>query len=283
MNTRTVLRSLAAARIGQPVYAALAQRSFSSAAVLSVHRQVINLMTPDGDLAALVAPPVGAGPFNIVLHGWPSAWLDLTPGMRADCTPSTLQIGAWRIDLTTASRWQPQPDWALLAQAPGLAAGIAALQRWLLTEPAWLLTEPAWPLTRQLDRLSAHALQMRVEAVLQAPANSVLADALTALIGLGPGLTPAGDDWLAGWLLRWRLDAAAAAPPLRLADLTRTTRLSQAFLRAAWAGWVDEPWQGLLTALARHEVSGIQRQAQQIMQHGATSGCAMLSGFLRSL
>lgn len=281
MNTRTVVRSLAAARIGQPVYAALAQRSFSSAAVLSVHRQVINLMTPDGDLAALVAPRLGAGPFNMVLDGWPPGLLDLTPGMRADCSPSTLHIGAWRIDLTAASRWQPQPDWALLAQAPALAAGIAALQR-------WLLTGPAWPLTRQLDRLTAHALQTRVEAVLQAPVNSIQAGALAALIGLGPGLTPVGDDWLAGWLLRWRLDAALlagapTAPPLRLADLTRTTQLSQAFLRAAWAGWVDEPWQALLAALARNEASAMQRQAQQIMQHGATSGCAMLSGFLRSL
>ena len=31
------------------------------------------------------------------------------------------------------------------------------------------------------------------------------ATALGALVGLGPGLTPAGDDWLAGWLLAQHL------------------------------------------------------------------------------
>ena len=281
MSTRVTARPLTATRIGLPARATVVQRP-PGTTVLSTHRQVVNLMAPGGDLLALVAPAIGAGPFNIVLNHWPSAMMNLTPGMAVEFTPSALRVGTWHVNLAAASLWQPEPDWADVAQAPALEAGIETLRR-------CLLDEPTWPLARQLDHVTAQALWARIEVVNQASTNSAQADALAALIGLGPGLTPAGDDWLAGWLVRWHLAAATLAaaatlsPPLRVADLTSTTRLSQALLRAARAGWVDEAWEGLLAALAANEAVVVQRQARLILQHGATSGCAMLAGFLRSL
>ena len=43
------------------------------------------------------------------------------------------------------------------------------------------------------------------EAICEQAARGEVA-ALGALVGLGPGLTPAGDDWLAGWLLAQHLN-----------------------------------------------------------------------------
>ncbi len=87
-------------------------------------------------------------------------------------------------------------------------------------------------------------------------ARADLQSAICHLCGLGPGLTPAGDDWLAGWLLAQHL-----AEDLRrsretstglIADITadRTTTLSRAFLACAAAGEADEDWHALLSALA---------------------------------
>ena len=282
MITRPAGHALSAICIGPLARAALAQQP-SDAAVLSAHRQVVNLMTPTGELLTLAAAAVGAGPFNILLDQWPSGMMDLAPGLAVAMTASSLHVGVWRIDLEQATCRHPQPGWRQWAQAPALAEGIAALRR-------CLVNEPSWPLTRLLDRPTAHVLQARVGALRLASTTTAQADALAALIGLGPGLTPAGDDWLAGWLIRWRLgaahtDAADAVPPppLRTADLAGTTRLSQALLRAAHAGWVDAAWQDLLAALSRNDAGSIHQHARRILQHGATSGCAMLAGFLHSI
>jgi len=280
MITRPAGHALSAICIGPLAHAVLAQQLPPAAAVLSAHRQVVNLMTPTGDLLTLAAAAMGAGPFNIILDRWPAGMMDLAPGLAATLTASSLHIGAWRIDLEQAQCWHLQPSWRQLAHAPALAEGIGALRR-------CLMHEPAWPLARHLDRTTALALQARVGALRLASTTTAQADALAALIGLGPGLTPAGDDWLAGWLIRWRLDAAhadaAAAPPLRTVDLGGTTRLSQALLRAAYAGWVDAAWQNLLAALSYNHAGAIHQHARRILQHGATSGCAMLAGFLHSI
>lgn len=68
------------------------------------------------------------------------------------------------------------------------------------------------------------------------------------LAGRGPGLTPAGDDLLAGYaagLVLFRSDRAAAR---RIADMAcgRTTSLSATLLRHACAGELPEPAHDLL-------------------------------------
>jgi hypothetical protein len=107
------------------------------------------------------------------------------------------------------------------------------------------------------------------------------ADAVRALVGLGPGLTPAGDDWLAGWLLAQHLnqDLTGLANLSGLAD--RTTTLSRALLACAAAGEADAAWQALLAALAEVPMTkpSIHQSTQTILAHGATSGAAMLIGF----
>jgi hypothetical protein len=107
------------------------------------------------------------------------------------------------------------------------------------------------------------------------------------LIGLGPGLTPAGDDVLCGVLaaaaskgedvVRDQVSDAAA----RCAD--RTTLLSSALLRAAGCGYVLPELAGLLRALADAEPDRTAQCLDSLGAIGHTSGGAMALGALISL
>jgi len=110
------------------------------------------------------------------------------------------------------------------------------------------------------------------------------------LAGLGPGLTPAGDDYLVGLMAGLRLWPAPlensglspeeACPIILEATEGRTTLLSRAFLHSAKEGLFGENWHELLAELARGETIGIQRAARRILSSGATSGADALAGFL---
>jgi Protein of unknown function (DUF2877) len=102
------------------------------------------------------------------------------------------------------------------------------------------------------------------------------------LAGLGPGLTPSGDDVLAGILLIASLTERFSPPELRAAaDGARTHDISRSFLRWAANGHSIEPVHDLLRAIeggqptheAEHAVAAI----------GATSGHDLLLGLRLAL
>ena len=115
-------------------------------------------------------------------------------------------------------------------------------------------------------------------------------DEARGLIGLGPGLTPAADDVVAGALatlaLGGRLDDS-----LRLAvdahAATRTTALSAALLAAAGKGQVIPQAASLLSVLSAGAAMGqLRSAAADLFGVGATSGhdlCAGIAGVLAPL
>ena len=113
------------------------------------------------------------------------------------------------------------------------------------------------------------------------------------LAGLGPGLTPSGDDWLAGWLVGLRvsqaIDRNSEHDSLTVETVSKavlqgasdqTTELSLAFLAAAADGALAQVWHLLIDALSNADPAPLRQVAAQIMQVGATSGADMLAGFL---
>jgi hypothetical protein len=114
--------------------------------------------------------------------------------------------------------------------------------------------------------------------------------AAESLIGRGPGLTPEGDDYLAGALAATRTlgdalgrsDRAAvldsiADPLMRLAS-NRTTTFSAALIDHAVAGRVAAPAGSLLRALTgRGNVAGSHRDLTHV---GHTSGPALAAGMI---
>jgi hypothetical protein len=116
-------------------------------------------------------------------------------------------------------------------------------------------------------------------------------DAATAAIiaariaGLGPGLTPSGDDLLAGALafMSWAevagqwVDGARVRSAIRRAAVPRTTRLAGQLLTAAARGHVAAPLAGLLASLLARDATFPPGLAS-LLSIGATSGGDMLGG-----
>jgi hypothetical protein len=207
-----------------------------------------------------------------------------------------LEVGELAVNLAAARPWDARPDWGALApQHEALWAELARCggQAWTperLLEPAGTAVWAAAALVVTTSvvgdsgRPKSSPRRGGPEQFSEWGDERELARALTAMCGLGPGLTPAGDDWLAGWLLGLWLSAGLAGPgqPARLIKqiaARRTTALSRAFLICAAAGEADEHWHALLQGLLTRDSRQVKTAGERIIGQGATSGAAMLAGF----
>jgi hypothetical protein len=132
-------------------------------------------------------------------------------------------------------------------------------------------------------------------------ATDALADAVEQaerIVGLGPGLTPSGDDFLCGLLLALRLltPCVARTPPavpaggaaVRLADwigaavtsdaTTRTTALSATLLHCAAAGQASGEAAGVLRALTCPGGQDLTVATRRLLATGHTSGADLAWG-----
>jgi len=110
-----------------------------------------------------------------------------------------------------------------------------------------------------------------------------LPDTVRDLIGLGMGLTPAGDDYLAGVLIGSRYcrrDAAANSLSrfLRSHLRQRTNRISRAHLACVRAGCYQQIVIDLLAALDNHP-QRVDGAVSALIDFGHTSGMDLLAGF----
>jgi hypothetical protein len=135
-----------------------------------------------------------------------------------------------------------------------------------------------------LDKARSH-----VAALARACAEddaSAFADAAKPLLGLGPGLTPSGDDFVGGALFARRVlvgmtPAWAAAATRLVADAATLTHPISARLLgdlAAGEGWA--PLHELAAALAAEDVERAITTARAVTLLGHTSGWDLLAGLL---
>lgn len=113
------------------------------------------------------------------------------------------------------------------------------------------------------------------------------AAAVPDLIGRGDGLTPVGDDALAGWLVG---AYAAGRPATRVsaavgAAAHRTTELSAALLAHAADGETIPELRGLLCALASRPAppGAVEAATARLLAVGHTSGAGLLLGLQLAL
>jgi hypothetical protein len=145
---------------------------------------------------------------------------------------------------------------------------------------------------RAVARL-AHVVRSRgsVDALLPNDAVDRLAAGLTSgdaagavscLLGRGTGLTPAGDDLVAGALATLRALGLPAADQLgaavRALAASATTRLSAALLEAADVGALVPEAAGVLRALAGG--GDVEAAADRLIDLGHTSGWHLAAGLL---
>jgi len=240
---------------------------------------------------------IGRGPLNAIVDpaGW--AWVaGRLPSVGAAARIGDGKIACDRVTLATAaaSSWLP-PPWprnperetltvaldglerlacekapvesiarvALSCAAAGTPAGCAML-------PATMLARGTGPrIARLRDWIGARLIRPTREPP---PLD---------LVGLGPGLTPAGDDLLCGALLALHaIGQIASARDLYAAigEVARfaTSPLSAACLKAAAEGQSSEPLHQTIVALLTNQ--SVARPLEALARIGHTSGWDALAG-----
>lgn len=226
----------------------------------------------DGYLLTLVADPAQAHPRAVVIPGARFADWGIVPGSGGSFDGERLRLSGFVVRVPSARRdpTEESPT-AATAAVPGFVlADFGVLRRAAYAEAAILVDDarrarglrPALAelvVAAAAEQTAAADASAREPAVDESSAGGVdraagrlvrsalaleraadrgdaagAAEAARLLIGLGAGLTPAGDDFLCGWLAARR---AVGAPTL-MGDLPleRTTEVSAAFLREAARG-----------------------------------------------
>ncbi len=214
-------------------------------------------------LFAVGGPMISAGPIHLVLEAAPPA---PTNGSIVNIHQDHLQTDSFAIDLSRAVLHRPpQPS---LGQLQTIA-----------------------PILARLDRLAARLGDVAHvwDAVGIATRRSDLHAARRLLEGLGGGLTPTGDDVLAGLVMFARWSDPSSTVPAEVARLAATTHLSRCFLTWAAAGQSIQPIHDLLIAaekLAQCKGAAAGSAAQErfdraaavVASIGASSGSGVLAG-----
>lgn len=154
------------------------------------------------------------------------------------------------------------------------------------------------PSNMELDALPAADILLQrsthtIPALLHATKDFQLEDAkacIRPLIGLGPGLTPSGDDFLVGYMAGlWatasdtlsRMQFLAAFGAEISAAAQHTNEISCAYLRSAAIGHVSEPIAKLAQQLKRaNDMRSVRVATQAALQVGHTSGTDGVLGLL---
>jgi hypothetical protein len=214
--------------------------------VVSVHRRAAYLRL-DGVLIALVGPGVHPGPLHVRCTALPA----LRAGEAVTGDGTALAGRDWAVRGTGPVWWGALPDAASLA-AGADAAGVRSV-----TVP---MAGRAGPLERR--------------------GFAGVGDLAAAVGGRGPGLTPAGDDLLAGVLLVARLAGGGGSQDGLDAVAARvsTTEIASAFLTWAARGQSIAPAHDWLVAVAAGDGPGAARALARLVAVGADSGRHLAAG-----
>ncbi len=241
-----------------------------------------------GELVSLVSEEAGRGPVNIVAGegGLEAAGDELEIG------GDFLRLGRRRFSRAGAevydSRWLPGAD-----DREALGVNLGVLEDYLLGNA------PSGSLVFLLDPARVESgdtsFRGRLEARVLAAAEDLFrseADLVAGcrrFKGLGSGLTPAGDDFVAGVL-------AALGVLERLDGIDRTglkgeiaagargeNPLVNSFISLAAGGWFFERLKNLLDGLAGDDPVAVRRRAGELITFGASSGSDLAVGLLLTL
>ena len=184
---------------------------FASGRVHSVFEHACNIETRTGELVTLLAQDLGNVPHGIRLAG-PVAPFEpwLIPGQNAILDKVALRVSdaGMTVDLSGAAVWRGGVAAVAIDHRNATRAVALRELRTTLYEcaPAQgfapLLAAPA-STRSSVDRAVAarlsHTLPLLARATEQRDVTAVAA-AAARLVGLGPGLTPSGDDFIVGYL-----------------------------------------------------------------------------------
>jgi hypothetical protein len=266
----------------------------AQAQVHSVFRRVINVVTPAGQLISLCGREHDDAPWSLRadVDGWAAWRVQAGAAVYADLDAVTVHDGGPRISLGGVRAWDAvaEPITAdrdrLIDRAHELACVVRASG-----VPGGALRGPAHDLFAAVvaERISTGLADI-VAGELAGHADDVEV-AASSLLGLGPGLTPSGDDALTGLALvvsRPGSCATRVLPALRRVlsrHVDRTTALSWATLSAAVNGKARQRFLDLVDILVSRDHAEpvlLRERAGRVIGIGRTSGtdiaCGVLAG-----
>ncbi len=233
--------------------------------VLHVFDHACNLINETGEVLSVVTPHIGEGPFHLVVGENVCFSKHLMTGSPISAFPEQLILGNLWISTLHATRWDPCPAWENLhAQSQRILFQLGRLQCTPFNLP---------------NPLSTHLAMADLPSALRT---------IPEIAGAGPGLTPAGDDFIMGalyalWILQPPPIARRMAEEMARAARPLTTSLSAAYLQSAGRGEAGIRWHVFLEALRSAGIRSISDAMNEILTMGATSGADALAGLISTL
>ncbi|MDF1593299.1 MAG: DUF2877 domain-containing protein [Desulfobacterales bacterium] len=283
-------------------YACRALESNFSWKVLAVFKQGFYCQNRVGDLIFIASLSIRPGPLNILCRvPDPVNWVEegLTPESAVDFDGETIRIdNCFVFTCQNVRQWQPKDiskEWALdviaerisvlSAEAHNreLSDGLGPLILFLFrTEqrPTAIMThliKMAWGSAERLSEWLSSEFSGRPIGI------SAIRNEIRTLIGLGPGLTPAGDDFLGGILItlyalgREDLSQKLAHYLLPMARV-RTGKISFAHLLCASQGQGHDALHQTISMLSVKRETRLRAILRTMDTVGHTSGWDALAG-----
>ena len=276
-------------RIGRAARASLAPGRRGS--VLAVFRRSFYAEFDGGALACVGPGGMGAGPINALADlpdglDWQASGLAV--GGRAYVDGRHLKVGhAFEFGIASAADWLPSgpaPHWSASTLAAGLAEVRRAAGRYDLSQGLANLVAGD-PAVGDILIERGHAGAVALKEWLTDPAyrDRPPSDEVRELIGLGPGLTPSGDDLIGGALIALHAfgevdrQAALADWALPIAQ-GRTGKISFAHLSCAAEGEGAAALHHAIAGMAAHDVRAIANAIADLDTIGHSSGWDALAG-----
>lgn len=236
---------------------------------------------------------IGSGPLHVLCESKPDSWPQLGSSVGVAGPVLYLDNMSFAV-FDRASIWKPEraPGWTAISLQRGLGAaselwreeecgeGLAAAGCIKLPMTLTPLVSAAAPGIAALDRIITNALDGRSSSFEER-------EDLSKLIGLGPGLTPSGDDLLGGALLALALlDRIGARDRLWQAScgyLDRTNDISRLHLQTAVRGYGAAALHDAIHATIGGDVNHIPRALAAVSAIGHSSGRDSFAGALIAL
>lgn len=273
----------------------LARASFSGT-VHSIFERTINLTcSENGELYTIGNRQLDNAPNTLVIDVQGFSEMGLSVNDLVTSSVTKLVIGTdLRISTLQATKWE-----GVLPSYPCDIDGVEVLRRNVAftknyvdvygkTGGMKMSSQPASPFEKEMSRMLIQRAGMLSDDLANNRIESAIQHAIS-MIGLGPGLTPSGDDFLVGLCSVYKMQNISCYLSCPFfegivhASQTLTNEISAITLKKAASGQVRESLNDLLICMVAGSVEELVPALNKIIGIGSSSGTDILLGILCGL